>query len=463
MGDYVQRKLVSFFLVFLFLSGCFLVFGVEGQIESYMKVIEKDGFELKIPVLSVSDAVVSYEDKVVKDEFQFNITLGKLPKTNRFDVPLVVGKGLRFYYQPALSDELDVGLYDFVNETHSIRDGFVVDYRPEDVVGSYAVYVDGFHNGWTGKVCHIYRPKVFDAEGDWVWGDLSYGDGVLNVVVDSLWLLKAVYPVVVDPTFGYLDEGASYSIMDNMRGTECDLVDDGVTVVSLHGWFWSYSGTNDVKIGLYDDGKDFLFGTDVIETTSGGWYYANVSESLDSGTFYFGCIAENTNVYCLYDSTGGEEWCYTGYSWATFPSSWGGYSTGRHYCLYAYYVSGGASHIDVELGGTFVVGEGDLFLKQFFRGSGASLVFGSGLESSFGASWVVVECLDAVVVTGSLSTIFGINWLVVEVLDTAVVACELFTSLVGEGWINVALGAMVLVVMGFVFMLFVILYKRRNG
>jgi len=52
--------------------------------------------------------------------------------------------------------------------------------RPEHVVGSYAVYhktrrdhYPGKPNYRAGKVAHIYRPRIVDAAGKAVWGELS--------------------------------------------------------------------------------------------------------------------------------------------------------------------------------------------------------------------------------------------------------------------------------------------------
>ncbi|MBU2635312.1 hypothetical protein KJ841_02465, partial [Patescibacteria group bacterium] len=58
---------------------------------------------------------------------------------------------------------------------------------------------------------HIYRPKVYDAEGKEIWGELNIDEekGILTVIVDQNWLDNAVYPVVIDPTFGYTTLGAS--------------------------------------------------------------------------------------------------------------------------------------------------------------------------------------------------------------------------------------------------------------
>src|SRR3990167_4738341 len=115
-------------------------------------------------------------------------------------------KGLNFFYQPQLTQEE-------INEGSS---------RPENVVGSYAVYhkTKGGMNDIAGmeykagKAFHIYRQKVTDANGVETWGELNIDEqnGLLTVTIDQTWLDNAVYPVIVDPTFGYTSLGGSSTL-----------------------------------------------------------------------------------------------------------------------------------------------------------------------------------------------------------------------------------------------------------
>jgi hypothetical protein len=134
--------------------------------------------------------------------FEFEWVLPQKPSTNVFTATIQT-KDLDFFYQPPLTPE-------------EIGRGAV---RPENVVGSYAVYhksKGGMNdaNGMeykTGKAFHIYRPKVKDANGNWTWGKLHIDveKGLLTVTVPQEFLHNAVYPVIVDPTFGYTSIGAS--------------------------------------------------------------------------------------------------------------------------------------------------------------------------------------------------------------------------------------------------------------
>lgn len=115
-------------------------------------------------------------------------------------------KDVDFIYQPALTQqEIDEGSS-----------------RPDEVSGSYAIYSkssgglnrsDG-KDYKVGKVGHLYRAKLIDDNGDEIWADYNTDlneTGILTVSVDPAWLDNAVYPVVLDPTFGNTSVGASTS------------------------------------------------------------------------------------------------------------------------------------------------------------------------------------------------------------------------------------------------------------
>ena len=167
--------------------------------------------------------------------FEFEIVLRDKPASNVVTMHVEMD-GLVAHYQPPLTqEEIDEGAY-----------------RPEDVVGSYAVYhatcgqmhrAEDAEKYQTGKAFHIYRPKVMDANGAWVWGVLFLDGETLSITVDQAWLDSAAYPVRVDPTFGYVDENGDGIV----GGTE--------HVVTGSGIYWtSYGFAPDVdgKItGIY--------------------------------------------------------------------------------------------------------------------------------------------------------------------------------------------------------------------
>jgi len=92
--------------------------------------------------------------------------------------------------------------------------------RPDHIVGSYAAYwpkqyllVDSngeeVQNYETGKVAHIHRPVLIDAAGNRGWCWMNIEDGILSIHLDPVFLQKASYPVLLDPTLGYAVIGAT--------------------------------------------------------------------------------------------------------------------------------------------------------------------------------------------------------------------------------------------------------------
>ena len=132
--------------------------------------------------------------------FEIEIILNEKPLTNIFEFQLEGHQDLDFFYQASLTQE-------HINSGMS---------RPENVVGSYAVYHKflknhqlGRTNYATGKAYHIFRPEVFDALETKVWGELNYSNGVLSITVPHSFLDTAVYPVRIDPTFGHTTAGGT--------------------------------------------------------------------------------------------------------------------------------------------------------------------------------------------------------------------------------------------------------------
>ena len=135
------------------------------------------------------------------DGFEFEVILKSIPSTNIVDFRFEGWENYDFYFQPRLTKQ-------------EIQEGA---YRPENVINSFAIYskgkrdyIKGNINYGTGKIGHIYRLKAIDSNNNSVWIDnVNYTNGVLRAIVDQTWLNNAVYPVTIDPTFGYTTEGAS--------------------------------------------------------------------------------------------------------------------------------------------------------------------------------------------------------------------------------------------------------------
>ena len=245
--------------------------------------------------------VTAFIEPKSENEFDIDFTLESKPDTNVFEYRIEGAEEFDFFYQPELTPE-------------EIADG---NSRPENVVGSYAVYHKTKRDNCTncehalyqtGKVAHIYRPKAIDANGAEEWAVLSYGNGVLSVEVPQKFLDDAVYPVRVDPTFGYHTVGASIfsgSVVDSMRLND-DLVLENGTVNSIS--IFSLNFASNIK-GVLVASTTLTIVTNgvtdpvLVSTGAGGdWATSTYSAapSIVSGTRYFiGFINESDLSFSL--------------------------------------------------------------------------------------------------------------------------------------------------------------------
>jgi hypothetical protein len=153
-------------------------------------------------------SVIQYEKPDAGEEggHELEWLLPRKPASNELHFTLRYKGGVKFFHQPALTEK---------EKANGAE-------RPENIIGSYAVYIDkanhriGSNNYATGKIEHIYRPKAIDANGNEAWCILHIpesGGAEINidchVEVPQDFLDNAKYPVRVDPTFGYESAGGS--------------------------------------------------------------------------------------------------------------------------------------------------------------------------------------------------------------------------------------------------------------
>ena len=165
------------------------------------------------------DTDVFYIDK--SGRFKWDIEFTTRPVVYSWTWELKHSPELEFYYQPELTAE-------------EIKRGCT---RPDEVVGSYAVYCNKANNKYkTGKLCHIYRPFCYDAKGNTIYADLKIADGQLTITIDAGWLNNAAYPVRLDPTLGYTSAGASGYNWDSSIS---------LSMMDMVGYSAASSGTTD--------------------------------------------------------------------------------------------------------------------------------------------------------------------------------------------------------------------------
>jgi hypothetical protein len=123
------------------------------------------------------------------EHFEYDIILNKEPESNRLYLAIQGWEGFDFFRQP---DNLGPDI---------LRGSYAV-YKKEEVINTPAYHVG------TGKLCHIHRPRIIDARGRRVWGDIWIDRGVMTMTIPEWWLSDAKYPVVVDPVVGSSVVGA---------------------------------------------------------------------------------------------------------------------------------------------------------------------------------------------------------------------------------------------------------------
>jgi len=276
-------------------------------------------------------------------DLEWSMKLTEKPVINVFSMP-IQSENLKFYYQPPLYEE-----YGFsepfsnstfsVNATHVMRliNGTWVNeaYRPENVVGSYAVYhatKGNMHRSKeeaekykAGKAFHIYRPKLIDAEGKTAWANLSIDEknGVLTITLPQEFLDEAVYPVTVDPTFGYETAGAStsYTLKYYILGSKFPLTENG-NATEITAYVDSSSGASGAY-AIYDSGKNYVSSTQTgTFPISASWFTLSFSSpiQLTTGDYWLVGWGTGNHAHIYYDTGDAGRGGYYFYSGSNFPN-----------------------------------------------------------------------------------------------------------------------------------------------
>jgi len=236
--------------------------------------------------------------------FEFEIILKVKPPSNAYALPIDT-ENLVFHYQPPLNEELNVSGYDFVNATHAIINGTVVTHRPENVVGSYAVYHRSKRNNEykTGKAFHIFRPLLIDDLGNEAWAELLIDKNSFMITLPQKFLDTAQYPVIVDPTFGKTDIGGTKQTWGEgyLYAHKFTLSEDG-TVTQLQVYL-ERANEGNVKLGIYDNLRAREYGGSDIAIPSGtNWVPdTGLSIPLNAADFYL-CWRINNTQWCFWDT-----------------------------------------------------------------------------------------------------------------------------------------------------------------
>lgn len=220
--------------------------------------------------------------------YEMQIDLDKKPDTNVLEFTLET-KGLDFFYQPPLTEEVGIERIVTATDTHGYdKDGNEVCYRPENVVGSYAVYCNdnprnilGEKVYASGKVAHIYRPRIEDSAGNSVWGELNIdiANSLMMVTIPQDFINNAVYPIkhAAGLTIGITSVGGTTSGGWNSGDSAGSWfgTSPGTDVYAQNINIYTVTGAKNMKsfIMTYVSGYSFLSGSasSAVASTTNGW------------------------------------------------------------------------------------------------------------------------------------------------------------------------------------------------
>lgn len=246
----------------------------------------------------------------IAEGIEFDIVLDSIPENNVFTFQ-IVSEGVQFFYQAPLNEEvLEKGL--IVNATHAIDEtGRVIYYREPKIVGSYAVYGFKQNNEYgSGKVGHYIRPVAYDSKGDSIFCDLLIENGILTITAPKAWLDSAVYPVIIDPTFGKSDIGGSVQQFptDTVGTTRANLTDSDINIFQFNIYaITSFGIPTDTKTGIYNSSAFLPYGllgtsvTTVIDPLAWYSFAADINVSTP-GDYYLAWNTDDANIHVRYDS-----------------------------------------------------------------------------------------------------------------------------------------------------------------
>lgn len=301
--------------------------------------------------------------------YEIEVYLKEKPETNVFNFTIEGAEELDFFYQPELTPE-------------EIAEGAS---RPENVIGSYAVYhktkanhIEGQTNYATGKAFHIYRPKAIDANGSEVWAELSYSNGTLTVTVPQDFLDDAVYPVRVDPTFGYSTRGASSSSLGSgqLAGSVfTSPTDANGTVSQIQSELSNLCGAGCTAKAVITNNSKVIISGGVSSPSSAGCSSCTSSYSspptISATTDYFLTIVTNDGGWSLHYDAGTTDQgiidTTNSHSSPTNPTD--AAANNNKYSIYATYTASGAGDstptaTQININGANITSDGGSILIQ---------------------------------------------------------------------------------------------------
>lgn len=290
--------------------------------------------------------------------------LNEKPVTNKVEFDIETS-GLDFFYQPPLNAENTDPNLTCTETQCKDAEGNIVFERPENVVGSYAVYHStkgGMNdaNGKdykTGKAFHIFRPHIIDAVGKETWGILHIENGIYSVEIPQEFLDSAVYPIKSNDTFGYTTAGSGSSSISTDYQYGASGTPSAGTVTSITASLSTSSGNVAFQGAVYD-GATTNISILTPKTSTGTYTGAKAWNTLNftggpsvSAQKYFAAIISDSPNGTLYlDTGGGTNFGFNKSAISNYPNwdspiNLGFFGTTFKYSIYATYTpSAGGSY-----------------------------------------------------------------------------------------------------------------------
>lgn len=316
---------------------------------------DKDKIKFDTPKMSFE----MYDYMEGEGGYKYIWYLNEKPLTNKIEFE-IESSGLDFFYQPPLTEEFQNGYCEefqkeiVVTETQ-VKDleGNILVERPENAVGSYAVYHStkgGMNDIYgkdykVGKAFHIYRPHIIDASGVKTWGILHIENGKYSVEIPQEFLDNAVYPIKSNDTFGYGAGNTSVTPTSDRfynSGIEYSVSFNG-TINSITGKVGMAGGAYDWQGAIYNDTSriDYISSSDTNASVVSVYTVSVVGgNSVISGLDYYVAIALDNTPGNIYYDAGDNYMKYASYTWGSPPDpiTWTTSETNkRKFYVYATY------------------------------------------------------------------------------------------------------------------------------
>ena len=283
---------------------------------------------------------------------EFNIILKEKP-ASRFIEFTTEKKDVELFYQGPLTDLIGVdGIVTATETEGKDKDGNIFIRRPENVVYSYAIYhrrppanVVGGKEYRAGKIGHIYRPLITDSTGKKTYGILINDDvnNMLKIEIPEDFYNSAIYPVTVDPTFGYTTIGGT-EVYFNAPGSLCH-IGAGLIFSPTSGYnrvtkFTCYGRGDHNEFSLYSISgglpvSRLAAGVECDLPAANAWKDTDpINQTLTNGITYGLAEGHANAVYVFFDTGAGNQRsaCAT-----DLPATWS--STGTTAALYSWYTT----------------------------------------------------------------------------------------------------------------------------